>query len=521
MIHSTALNKERRTRELDELASGRPLDVLVLGGGVVGAGIALDAASRGLSVALAERNDLGGETSHTSSKLIHGGLRYLATGDISLAWESARERHLLMTRIAPHLIRPIPLLVPFSTQTTLRRKVSTRLGLSMGNWLRIAAGTDGSLLPAPRSVMPAEMAEWFPALNLRNTTSGCLFWDGQVEDDSRLVVALARTAAGFGARVITRCEATSVDPHHVTLEDRLSQMRIEVRPRFVINATGVLAPAMDPGVSATYSRGVHLLVEAHPLELPRGGLTIPVPGEYNRFIFALPWMEDKALIGVTDDPCRAGAASVPAATAEEIENLFSVLNPWLKQPLEPAAVIGSFAGVRTLVDDNGTSRRGTRTTGRLSRHPMFHFDRDRRMLTVAGGKLTTYRHMAELAMDQIMAQDHRQQPSATRAIALVGAAPRHVLPELHVPPQLARKYGTEAPAVLRSCPTDTMAEERVAGDIPLMRCEIAFAFSHEGALMAEDIVDRRSSVGRIDRWRNEALAGVTEQLQIPVLASQS
>ena len=207
---SASLNEARRASELEALAGGETVDVVVVGGGVTGAGIALDAASRGLSVALLERRDLAHGTSRWSSKLVHGGLRYLEQGDVGLAWESAVERATLLRTVAPHLVRPIPHLIPLDAAVDRRTAAKTTVGLRIGDALRTAARTSRRVLPPPRRVSALEARRLAPALRPAGLRGALLSWDCQLEDDARLVVAIARTAAAHGARVLTYAEVTGL-----------------------------------------------------------------------------------------------------------------------------------------------------------------------------------------------------------------------------------------------------------------------------------------------------------------------
>ena len=202
-VASDSLDAARRARELAALAEGESVDVLVVGGGIVGTWAALDAASRGLSVALVERGDLAQGTSRWSSKLAHGGLRYLAQGDVGVAWESARERAILMDVSAPHLIRALPFLIPLGGQVDRAAGAKLEIGLRLGDALRAAAGTSRRRLPPARRVSAEEARQLAPGLSERQLRGALLHWDGQIEDDARLVLAVARTAAAYGARILT------------------------------------------------------------------------------------------------------------------------------------------------------------------------------------------------------------------------------------------------------------------------------------------------------------------------------
>ena len=236
--------------------------MLVIGGGVTGTGVALDAASRGLKTVLLEAHDLAFGTSRWSSKLVHGGLRYLAKGDVKLAHESAVERGILMTRTAPHLTRTLPMLFPLHDNAGH----FVMSGLKAGNALRIAAGTSAHVLPRPRRVSRHEALALVPGLDPENLTGGLLSYDGQLVDDARLVVALARTAAGHGARIITRAKVTTLQGDGAEATDTLTGTTITIRAKAVINATGVWAGTLRPGAPA-----------AVPRLTPRGGREVHRP----------------------------------------------------------------------------------------------------------------------------------------------------------------------------------------------------------------------------------------------------
>jgi glycerol-3-phosphate dehydrogenase len=220
--HSSALSAARRTRELESLAADPVVDVLVIGGGITGAGIALDAASRGLKTVLVERRDLAHGTSRWSSKLVHGGLRYLASGQFGIAHESAAERHLLMTRIAPHLTRPLAQVMPLYAPGHVSRGAYVGIGYGLGDGLRRLVGTPDAVLHAPGPIGRDETLRLAPALQPDALRGGMRGWDGQLIDDARLVIAVARTAAGYGASVLTRVEAITASGDGAVLRDALT-----------------------------------------------------------------------------------------------------------------------------------------------------------------------------------------------------------------------------------------------------------------------------------------------------------
>ena len=227
---SASLNEARRAAELERLAGGEVVDVAIVGGGITGAGAALDAASRGLSVALLERRDLAHGTSRWSSKLVHGGLRYLEHGDVGLAWESAVERATLLRTVAPHLVRPVPFLIPLDAAIDRRSAAKIMLGGRIGDGLRAGARTSRRALPPPRRVSALEARRLAPALRTAGLRGGLLSWDCQLEDDARLVVAVARTAAAHGARVLTYAEVTGLRSDGVDAVDGMTGERF-TRPR--------------------------------------------------------------------------------------------------------------------------------------------------------------------------------------------------------------------------------------------------------------------------------------------------
>ena len=478
------LTRERRARELDELACTE-IDVLVIGGGVTGCGVALDAASRGLSVALVEKSDLAHGTSRWSSKLVHGGLRYLATGDVGLALESARERDVLLRRTAPHLVRPLPMLVPLGSDASRRDGLMVGAGFGAADVLRFLAGTPRGALPRPRRIGVTETVRLLPAVKRDGLRGAMLNWDGQLEDDARLVVALARTAASYGARVLTRVAATSAS----TVRDELTGQTLQVRARHVVNATGAWADQLAPENRLQPSKGVHVVLPAARLGFPTAALTVAVPGESNRYVFALPHPDGIVHVGLTDDPLDGPVPDVPRATEAEIAFLLDTLSRGLQRPLSRTDVIGSFAGVRPLLA--GVEGR----TADLSRRHAVVQGEDG-MWTVLGGKLTTYRRMAQDAVDHLT-----DVPCRTTELPLVGA----VGPvSTSVPERLVRRYGAEAGDVAALAVHDPRLLDPVAPGVPVLGVELAWGVVAEGALDAEDLLERRTRLSLVDAWSEVA-----------------
>ncbi len=296
------LTARTRALGLQRLAEQR-FDVVVVGGGITGAGVALDAASRGLRTALVERVDLAAGTSRWSSKLVHGGLRYLVRGQVGIARESARERHILLTRTAPHLVRPVRNLLPVGDDTPRGMALVPMATVQAADVLRMSARTPSRLLPRPGWIGAGRSLDLAPALRREGLRGSVQYWDGQLEDDARLVVAVARTAAWFGAEVVTRCSALEVGEDRVTLSDELTGETFDASG-WVVNATGVWAAEHDPALHLVASRGSHLVVPAALLGHPRAVLSVPVPGHFGRYVLAIPIADGLVLLGLTDHRLR-------------------------------------------------------------------------------------------------------------------------------------------------------------------------------------------------------------------------
>jgi glycerol-3-phosphate dehydrogenase len=414
-VKPSSLNARRRDRDLEVLAAGEVVDLLVVGGGITGAGIALDAATRGLSVALVERRDLANGTSRWSSKLVHGGIRYLAQGNLRLAHESAVERGILLERTAPHLTRALGMVAPVGVGFTPAAGAVTYAGYAIGNVLRAVAGTSRSTLPAPRWITAHESRLLVPGLAREGLRGGVLTWDGQLTDDARLVVAVARTAAAFGARILTYAEVEEVTAEGAVVRDVVGGTSLVVRARQVVNATGVWADRLHPEVELRPSRGAHLVLSAARLGHPRAALAVPVPGAPNRYVFALPQVDDdRVYVGLTDDPVEVVSDDPIASEADETF-LLSVLSEALEVTLTPQDVLGSFAGLRPLLAGAGGA------TADLSRDHRL-LERADGLLTIVGGKLTTYRRMAQDTVDRVVARRGSDEVCVTGRQPLVGAA---------------------------------------------------------------------------------------------------
>ena len=521
---STALSAGRRARELADLRGrSTPVDLIVIGGGITGAGIALDAASRGLETVLLEAHDLAFGTSRWSSKLAHGGLRYLATGNVAIARRSAVERGIMLERTAPHLVRPLAQVVPVYRDTPPMGAVLPGLGFVAGTVLSRLAGTLADRLPGARVLGPRRVAEYVPGVRRDGLRFGHLNWDCQLVDDARLVTAVARTAAGHGARVITRARVLEASGTRVTVRDELGagvaggavvggaarsddDDEFTLSARAVVSATGVWAGQTTPGVRVRPSRGTHLVLDAAALGHPVGALTVPVPGETNRFCFAIPAEFGRLHVGLTDVDAPGPVPDVPESTEAEIDFLLDVVNRALEVRLTRDDVLGTFAGLRPLVDS------GDGDTADLSRdHALLTSDNG--LVTITGGKLTEYRLMAEQVVDLVAGRAGLPAgPCRTADLPLVGA-PGHPLAAVAatsaglLPASLVARYGQEAGAVVAASLLDRPLEA-VAEGLDVTRAEFSYAVTHEGALTVDDVLDRRSRIGLVatDRAAAEPVA---------------
>ncbi|MFL4479167.1 FAD-dependent oxidoreductase [Paeniglutamicibacter sp. ORCA_105] len=489
----TWINDATRRRSLEHVRT-HTVDVAVIGGGITGAGVALDAASRGLSVALLEARDFGSGTSGYSSKLVHGGLRYLAMGDFPVAWESAVERRLLMETIAPHLIRPLGFIIPHTTGARCRETAAAGAGVSLYDLLRRASGLGSGVLPRPRWLSGRAVADLVPSLDTAGLRGGLLYWDGQLIDDARLVISVVRTAAGLGAQVLRDVRATGITADAVEAVDTRTGEAVEVRARTVINAAGVWAAGFDAGLAVTPSRGSHLVVRAERLGNPQAAHTVGIPGHFGRYVFVLPQPGGVVYIGLTDEEDRDADGYRPAVPEHDVDFLLEVVNRVLDRPLGRGDVIGSFAGLRPLVGSRHAG--GPEGTADVSRRHLVK-DGPGEPITVVGGKLTTYRRMAQDAVDAAAVRLGVTTPSRTKKLPLVGAASRTALATLDAPARLVAKHGTEAVAVHRLGGEHPLLAEPLFDGCAITGAELLFAIRAEGATTIEDLLERRTRLSLV------------------------
>ncbi len=512
----TWINDATRARSLAHLGT-HTVDVAVIGGGITGAGVALDAASRGFSVALLESDDFGSGTSGFSSKLIHGGLRYLAKGDFPVAWESAVERRWLMQCIAPHLVRPLGFVIPDTAGTRRSETAAAGFGVVLYDLLRRASGLPSSILPRPWLLSRQAVAAMVPALDTGSLRRGLLYWDGQVIDDARLVMSVVRTAAGLGAHVVRDLKATAITATSVQGTDTSTGACVEVRARVVVNATGVWAAGFEKNLQLVPSRGTHLVVRAQRLGHPHAAHTVAVPGHFGRYVFVLPQPTGLVYIGLTDEEDRTSDGHRPAVPERDIDFLLGIVNRVLGVPLTREDVVGSFAGLRPLVtsaqpnDPDGTAD--------ISRRHLV-LDVPGEPITVVGGKLTTYRAMARDAVDAAAARLGSAAPCRTTRLPLVGAAPRSTLAGIEAPARLVAMYGTEAGAVHRLGRKNPLLSEPLFAGTAITGAELLFGVRAEGATSVQDLLERRTRLALVPRDADRARGPAAQILEMATDSTQ-
>jgi glycerol-3-phosphate dehydrogenase len=499
-MRSAKLGPEERRTALSALA-GTELDVLVVGGGVTGAGTALDAVTRGLSVGLVEQRDWASGTSSRSSKLIHGGLRYLEMLDFALVREALKERGLLVERLAPHLVRPVPFLYPLTGHAWER--VYAGSGVALYDAMSYTSG-HGRGLPPHRHLTRKHAMRIAPSLKKSALVGAIQYYDAQV-DDARFVATLVRSAASFGALTANRTRVIGFlrEGERVTgavVRDEEGGEQFEIRARQVVNATGVWTDETQAMVGergkfhVTASKGVHLVVPKDRIQSASG---IILRTEKS-VLFVIPWGRHW-IIGTTDTAWTLDKAH-PAASATDIDYVLGHVNRVLTTELTREDVEGVYAGLRPLL--SGESEE----TSKLSReHVVAHAAPG--LVVVAGGKYTTYRVMAADAVDAAVHGLDRGLPkSCTDNVPLLGAEGYQALwngrarlaaaSGLHVAriEHLLRRYGSLAEEVLDLIEKDRSLAQPLQGAEDYLRAEVVYAVSHEGAIHLEDVLARRTRV---------------------------
>jgi glycerol-3-phosphate dehydrogenase len=490
-----------RAAALRRLADER-FDVLVVGGGITGAGVALDAVTRGLRTGLVERHDLASGTSSKSSKLVHGGLRYLQQGEVRLVYEALAERQRLR-RTAPHLVRLLPFLIPIMGKDGL---INPKLARAMASALWMYDLTGGARIGKLHERLTAEESyAHFPTLKRDRLVSGFLYYDAQT-DDARLTMTVARTAADLGAAVANHCAVESLlkDGDAVTgARVTADGSSFDVRAKVVVNAAGVWSDdvrALDEGThpdSIRPAKGVHISV---PWEKVRNDIAavVPVPKDH-RSIFVVP-MGDRTYIGTTDTD-HDGGLDDPVCTPEDVQYLLDAMNASLAEPLTVDDVLGTWAGLRPLVKSAGSGR-----TADLSRRHRVSTSVGG-LVSVTGGKLTTYRRMAADTVDEVVARLGAGGRSQTKRVKLHGAegfaeltddvAPRLGLTveQLH---HLAGRHGGDTRAIAALIQRDRSLGDRLVERLPYLRAEVVHAARHELVGSLADVLTRRLPLRWLD-----------------------
>ncbi|MGB1681733.1 MAG: glycerol-3-phosphate dehydrogenase/oxidase [Acidimicrobiales bacterium] len=492
-----SLNPSQRRRDLARMAE-QELDILVIGGGVTGVGCALDAISRGLTVGLVEQRDLASGTSSRSSKLMHGGLRYLEQKDFALVHEALQERGLHTTSIAPHLVRPVSFLIPLTGRIWQRAYYGA--GVLLYDLMALARGKK---FPRHRHLSRKQALALVPGLQPSSLIGGILYFDAQI-DDARHTIAVARTAAEHGAAIATstRVESLLKNADRVVgarVRDIESDDDYEIRAKRTINATGVWIDdiqdmAGPTGLRVHAAKGVHVVVPRDRIE-GESGVVLRTP---TSVLFIIPW-GDYWLLGTTDTSWTLDRAH-PAASSKDIDYLLEQANAALRQPLTRDDIVGVYAGLRPLIAGEGDE------TARFSREHAVAQPTPG-LISIAGGKYTTYRVMAQDAVDMAVEDLPSAVPeSSTDELPLIGAdaweqtwkdagpdlATDYRLP-LHLIERLLWRHGSRTTAVLALTRHDPELAEILPGG-GYLAAEAIYAVRHEGALHLEDVLARRMRI---------------------------
>ena len=501
-MNPTAFNRSDALQRLESTS----FDVVVIGGGITGVGCALDAVSRGLRVALVERDDFASGTSSKSSKLVHGGIRYLQQGDIRLVYEALAERQILR-RNAPHLVKVLPFLIPIlSSKGVVNRKLARAMGSAM--WMYDLTG-GLRIGKMHKRVSKKRALELFPTLPAEKLMPSYLYYDAEA-DDARLVVSVARTAAlRFGATIVNRTNVASL---HKDGNGKVNGVVVNadgrtftVATKAVVNAAGVWSDdvrALDEAEhphSIRPAKGVHITV---PWSKVRNTVAavIPVPGD-KRSVFVVPWGQF-TFVGTTDTDYN-GPVDDPQCNEKDVEYLLRALNGAITETVTTDDILGTWAGLRPLVADPEVSGR---TADLSRRHKVRRSDSG--VVTITGGKLTTYREMAADTIDEVLAEvldadrvTRLRQRSKTKHLKIHGANGYEELMDSadSLSPlggdevrRLANRYGSDATTVLAIAESDPSMAELLVPGLPYLRAEAIFAVRYEMATTVDDVLSRRT-----------------------------
>jgi glycerol-3-phosphate dehydrogenase len=524
------LTRESRDSALARLAAstkpGEELDILVIGGGVTGAGIALDAVSRGLSAAVVEAQDWASGTSSRSSKLMHGGLRYLQMLDFKLVLEALKERDLLLTEIAPHLVRPLPFLYP------LRHRIVERLFVGAGILLYdllAAVRTGKRALPFHRHLSRKALDKSFPDFAKNAAVGAIEYWDANV-DDARFVLTVMRTAVQRGAHAAARTQVVELTKNSAGAVDGAMLMDLEtgatfpVKARSVISSTGVWTEETqsladnDGGLRVLASKGIHIVVPRDRID-GEAGLILQTS---KSVLFVIPWSR-YWVIGTTDTPWTEDLVN-PVATATDIDYVIAEANKVLARPISRADVVGTWAGLRPLLQPG--TKTGTQSAKVSREHTVASSVPG--LISIAGGKFTTYRVMAKDAVDFSLGAAAKSRPSVTQHIPLLGAEGfrtaeselRSIIDGLGwtstMTDHLFHRYGANIRDIVELALGDPSLAAPLEHAPAYLRAEIDYAITHEGALHLDDLMMRRTRM--VYEYLNEAMDALPEVAELARVA---
>jgi glycerol-3-phosphate dehydrogenase len=495
-MFSSDLNPQQRADALASLAIDE-FDIVVIGGGVTGAGAALDAASRGLKVALIEARDLASGTSSRSSKLIHGGLRYLEQYDFKLVREALHERELMVSTLSPHLVKPVGFLYP------LHEKVKDRTYVGAGLALYDVLRGFQRALPWHKHMSQKKIGEIAPSLRQDIVTGAVKYYDAQV-DDARHTMTIVRTARRHGAVVATRVEVTDLIRNGkkvvgAQLRDTVTGKTLSVKSKSIVMCAGIWSDelhekfGLTPGYSVTMSKGVHITLPGSAIKSDTGIILKTAIS----VLFLIPW-GDKWIVGTTDTP-YTGDRAEPHPTDEDIDYILEQANRVLEPKLDRKDIIGAYAGLRPLV----SNAKGSATTKLSREHTV---DRSAPgFVSIAGGKYTTYRVMGKDAVDLAVVDLRRLvSESCTEKLPLVGADGYYALvqqsaviaEDFGISPEsvvhLLNRYGSMISEVLEIIEDNKKMAAPLTKSLPYLKAEIIYAASHEGAMSIDDVISRRT-----------------------------
>ncbi len=514
-----------------ELASIREYDLVVIGGGIVGAGVAQDAASRGLSVLLIEKDDFASHTSSKTTKLIHGGLKYLETGQLKLTYELSKERELL-EQLAPHLVKDISLVLPLiNGETFFSWKAS--IGLSIYDLLSFNFSHGAT---RHERLNPREVLEAAPAISASNIVGGLRFHDA-ITDDARLVLTVLKSAVGQGAHVINYMEAASLKIESnlvrgIECRDRLNGNILNVRCKTCVNAAGIFSDQILRLLKGTWesrtvpAKGIHIVLPLSAFPTNTGLFLPSTPG---RYVFVLPWQR-ALMVGTTDDIYK-GDLDNPLANSDEIDYLLNVMNQYTeKSTVNRSDIISAWAGIRPLVSPHDNA---IKDTTRLSReHKIFVGPKG--LVCIIGGKLTNYRLMAEQVVDRLFERfpgltSVGSKSSRTKRLilggwldkndflvssALIASRGRRLSLDPATIDHLTSTYGKEALAILDLVEENGELKERISPEFPPLMAEITYSVQNEMAISLEDFLSRRIRLAILDHKQcMEAAPKVARQMQ--------